>query len=682
VFGSARGGKRLTPADLVIDVCGDVKKIRNQQLTNMSRFLQSLDRGGDIEAGIVITDEIRNAVKRYRYKIEFDQSEEAFTDDPDVKALFAELKVKLRTAAQARNHLRRTLYGIRKMTDVRIPTRDGSYVLGDIYRPIGEGKYPAIVAFGGYGKVFTGHGHICNEEELLEYEELEDEYFEKNPDNAPWENFEVVNTVDWVPQGYIVVRIDERGVGKTPGTYEQFSLQEAKDYYDSIEWIARQPWCNGNVGTWGISYWAMTQWNMAQLQPPSLKAMVPVFGSNSPFPGYVFNGGLYNRFNHVVKNSCGEWKGIEWVDVALANPFYDPDLYGPQGSLCISPDLSKIIAPLWSVMPQLHPGIHIRDNSEGYIHAGSKHKKLSIVVGQMGGWPYSKEALAECKAFYDYWLRGVDNGVMDGPPVKMMVRSGWGSYFWQDENEWPIARTKYTRYYLDAAPSMWQGDGKRHDFLKLSTGVPVEKMSTTYPADPDIGVEPGSPPGGGHFLPKRVGGAPAWSYGVSFVTDPMPENALIAGYLKLVIWVSSTSSDMDIFASVRVMDENNEEIRYGFPNRYGYYIPVTLGWLKVSHRKLDPERSTIYRPYHTHLKKDYQPLTPGEIVEAEVEIWPTTAFIKKGHRIRLDVQPADGFDHPVLHLYDESYHKGASNTIYTGPDHPSYLQLPIIPPKL
>ena len=137
---------------------------------------------------------------------------------------------------------------------------------------------------------------------------------------------------------------------------------------------------------------------------------------------------------------------------------------------------------------------------------------------------------------------------------------------------------------------------------------------------------------------------------------------------------------MDIHASVRVMDENDREVPYALSPGIGYY-PVGLGWLKVSHRKIDAKRSTDYRPSHTHLKADYQPLISGEVVEAQVELWPTTALIKKGYRIRLDVQPAGGCGQGDKHAYDAAYHSGASNTVYTGPGHVSYLQLPVIPPK-
>ncbi len=254
VLGSARGTTRLTPAHIVIEVGGDVKKIKNRKVTNIARFLQSLNKADQIENGIIITDEIRNIVQRYRYKINFDQSEEAFTTDPEIGSLFTELQTTLRTASQARNHLRGTLNGIRKLTDVRIPTRDGSYLLADVYSPIEEGKYPVIMSHGGYGKAFW-FGCICSDEDLLKHEEMEEAYFEGVKAETPFipfhielagqipppqlpppgtpvnpmlshvsENFELANPTDWVPNGYVVIRVDGRGTGNTPGMFEQFSL--------------------------------------------------------------------------------------------------------------------------------------------------------------------------------------------------------------------------------------------------------------------------------------------------------------------------------------------------------------------------------------------------------------------------------------------------------------------------
>lgn len=680
VLGSARGSELVTPADLVTGVSGDIKNIKNRIVTNMARFLQSLDEDGNVENGITITAGTATTVLKYKGKINFNKSEAAFTADPNVVALFAELGATLRTGAQARNHLRRTMLGIKKMTDVKIPMRDGAYLLADIFLPIAGGKYPAIMNLGGYGKAFQ-RGCICSNTDLLTKEEMEDRYFEGNPDQYSYENHEAVNSADWVPEGYVAIRVDARGMCNTPGVLHPYSPQETVDFYDAIEWAAQQKWSNGKIGLWGASYYAVNQYLVAGLHPPSLKAMIPVCADIDQYRDILFHGGLYNeqyRENwfktSILPNRCLGQEYVDILDIFHHYVFDDPAVYGtfedhPFGQM--SADVGKVFQPLWQTMPLEHTGhIHVRGSSEAYINAATepKLKRFAVVTGDfISGWAYKKEALGDHMAFFDYWLKGERNeaieGVMHEPPVKMMVRTGSGGYFWQVEDEWPIDQTKYTKYYLDATPSNWVGDGKRSDFMKLSKTAPTNEMSRTYSAEVNVGVDP------------------CWASGVSFVTDPLPEDILIAGYIKVGMWVSSTSSDMDIFASVRVIDENNQEVSYKLSPGVPTYYPVGLGWLKVSHRKLDPEKSTIYRPYHTHLQADYAPLSSGQVVPVEVEIWPTTALIKKGYRIRLDVQPADGCDQGNRSLYDATYHTGASNTTYTGSSHQSYLQLPIIPPK-
>ena len=670
VLGTAEGKAMVTPADLVIEFGGDMRKLKLKKVTNIAKFIQSLGGDGYLDNGIHITEETRKIIHKYRNVINFDQKEDTFEADPNVKALFAELKINLRTSSQTRNQLRRSLMGIKRLTNVKIPMRDGIILVADIYLPVKEGKYPAIVALGGHGKVLLGAmglNYSNKKEDVLNFEDREDKYFEGNQDRLPAvESHGTANSVDWVPHGYALVRIDERGVGDSTGTFEQFSLQEAKDFYDSIEWTAQQPWCDGKVGTWGFSYWAMSQWGMAQLQPPSLKAIMPVFGSIDSYRDYTYNGGLFNHTVHVCElgGRENEWRYVDWPAITHANPFDDPQIYGPEGSAVISPDMNKVTMPLWSVMPLEYFSINIRGSSEGYIHAASKNKKLTIAGDSWSAYPYCPEFFKESRDFFDYWLKGIDNGVMDKPPVKVMIRTGGGGYFWQVENEWPIARTQYTRYFLNASPSSWKGDGLRNDFLKISPDVPRKETAKTYSAEVNLKVDPG------------------WSHGISFITEPMTEDVILAGYIKLGLWVASSSSDMDIVADIRIMDDDGSEVPYSMTFGYaGIHHPVTIGWLKVSHRKTDPAKSTVYRPWHTHLKSDYQPLKPGEVVPVEVEIWPTTLLIQKGRRLRLDIQPTDGWDHPCLHDYDETYHKGATNTIYTGPDYPSYIQLPEVPLK-
>ena len=138
---------------------------------------------------------------------------------------------------------------------------------------------------------------------------------------------------------------------------------------------------------------------------------------------------------------------------------------------------------------------------------------------------------------------------------------------------------------------------------------------------------------------------------------------------------------MDVFISLRVLDENDQEIRYEaavMPMHPVHPHPVGHGVLKVSHRQLDAERTTDFLPVHTHLEADYKPLASGEIVSIEVGLFPSTAKIRKGCRLRVDIQPYSPEGLPAR-AYDETYHAGATNTIHTGPDHPSYIQLPIIP---
>jgi hypothetical protein len=570
-------------------------------------------------------------------------------------------------------------------------------MMADVFRPIEDGKYPVVMSLGGYGKAFS-YGCIRSEADQLKFEEIEDEYFfGRMPDPSTFspsgehghprlghisENFEVANTVDWVPKGYVVIRVDERGVGASPGRFEQFSLQESRDYYDAIEWAGTQPWSNGNVGLWGASYFGMNQYLAASQQPPHLKAMIPIAGDINSYRDYIYTGGgLYNPFNFVSKNANGEWQGVDWVKIAKENPFDDPAVYGPEGSICISPDPEKIVVPFWGSMGT-EGTIHTRGSSEAFIHAGSKHKKL-LVLSEAGegihAWSFGPDYLRDHMAFFDYWLKGIENGIMDEPPVRMMVRTGWGGYYWQYENEWPPARAQYTKLYLNAVPSPWKGDGRRQDFMQLQGEVPGQEAKSAYKAE----VKPGERNRAVPFAPP-VGGDPPWSHGVCFATEPLSEDTLIAGYLKLVVWVSSSTEDMQLHVTVRVVDENNVYVPYAVGNRTrSRTYPAGQGALKVSHRKLDPAKSTIYRPYHTHLKADYQPLQPGEIVEAQVEIWPTTALVRKGHRIVLYIQPTggEGLMDAAIDVQGNQYQKGAANTVYTGPAHPSYLQLPVIPPK-
>jgi predicted acyl esterase len=165
--------------------------------------------------------------------------------------------------------------------------------------------------------------------------------------------------------------------------------------------------------------------------------------------------------------------------------------------------------------------------------------------------------------------------------------------------------------------------------------------------------------------------------GVSFHTGPMPADTEITGPLMMNLWVSSTSEDMDIFVTLRNIGPDGKEVPE--VGQHGQPVPLTKGWLRASHRKLDPDKSLPYRPFHPHNERLW--LEPDEPVECQIEIWPTSIVLQKGHQLRVDVQPRDGVGSAPYTHYHADYNAGATNSIYSGGDKPSYLLMPVIPPK-
>ena len=356
VLGVVRGAPRVNLAQLVNRVAGKIDRLHDPGVTNLARLVQALDQEGDAATGVVIAPGVHEIAGSGF--INFTQPEADFAADPAVAALFTRLNATpgvftahtprtLRDPAAARNELRRNIRGIVKPTDVRIPLRDGSYVCADVFRPAGDGQYPVIMNKGFYGKGFY-HECICNDEEALAKEELEDRYFSGNPDGLQYENHESVDSAVWVPKGYVCIRVDARGVCNSPGVQAPFSVQEAEDYYDAIEWAGTQPWSNGNVGLWGMSYLAMTQHNVASLQPPHLKAMIAQgtdadIYNEALYGGGIFGEGFWTWWWKLWSggNFCGERRETDWMARVLATPFNDPEAYGPQGSIFMRPEIEQ-----------------------------------------------------------------------------------------------------------------------------------------------------------------------------------------------------------------------------------------------------------------------------------------------------------------------------------------------------
>ncbi len=418
----------------------------------------------------------------------------------------------------------------------------------------------------------------------------------------------------------------------------------------------------------------MNQWQVAALQPPHLAAIIPWEGASDAYRDSRYHGGILSNVfpsawwpRQVLSNQHGNG----------ASAYRDPDTgertTGPALSEAVlagnrvSPlelaerhpledawfkqqtaDFSRITVPLLSAGNWGGMGLHLRGNVEGFLRSASKEKWLEMHGGTHYESFYLPEGVAMQRRFFDRYLKGIDNGWDDEPRVQLAIRRIDG-FATRKEHEWPLARTQWTRYYLDAtnrslAPSRTTGETR-----------------ATYAALSD---------------------------GVTFTTAPFESETEFTGPLMARLWIASSTTDMDIFATLRLFDPSGKEIT--FPGASDPAVPIAQGWLRASHRKLDPERSTPYRPYHTH--DEIQKLEPGKRYAVDVEIWPTSIVCPKGYRLTLTLQGRDFARPESKHFFKGSgpfqhtdprdrnpVEFGGENTIVSGGDYESYLSLPVIP---
>jgi len=541
--------------------------------------------------------------------------------------------------------------------DVQIPLRDGGYVYADIFRPddMSE-KFPAIANITVYNK----------DKLWVPPEDLEEEA-------NPYMNWEAANPLWWVPRGYVCVRIDSRGTGKSPGRCEPSSYQESLDFYDCIEWLAKQDWCSGNIGTLGISYHAACQWRLANLNPPSLKAIIPWEGRADQYRDQAYHGGIFSM------GFLGNWVNQHMARHLLGRTRkYNPDSFTPDmlwqylshdldsewWRMC-SAKWDQIKVPVYSVGNWGGWGLHLRGNTEAYLCAQSKYKKLRIHTGDHFRPFHSNEGKVDQLRFFDYWLKGIQNGLMDEPPIKLEIRTGGSKkpYAFRFENEWPLARTQWTKMYFsierERKPEETHTEGR----------LVVEEVTTSRQIS-YLGSNPNKAGIGSGSSAPGIGRS-----GVSFVTDPMAHDTEITGPLMANLWVSSTAEDMDVMVTLRNIDpEGHEVFEMG---QQGQPVVLTKGWLRASHRKLDQEKTLPYRPYHAHNERQW--LTPGEPVECQIEIISTCIILKKGHQLRVDIHAQDSAGSGNFTHFHADYNENATHTFHSGGAMQSYILLPIIP---
>ena len=498
--------------------------------------------------------------------------------------------------------------------DVQVPSRDGSPLLADVFRPGGDDPVPAIACISPYGK------DVHWSERFPMYDLVEQgDYMVWETPNPEW----------WTERGYAVVRADTRGTGKTEGRADPFSYRDAEDFYDLIEWCGTQPWSNGKVATSGISWFAMMGWHVAALQPPHLAAVIAWEGLNDLYREWARQGGIYtNRFTNVwASGQLDVMKNTDDV-VDFREEFAKRELLDDWYRERIV-DLSRIEVPLLSAGNWGSTHLHLRGNIEGYLEAASRSKWLVVHSGTHIDPYYADWAKALQLRFLDSFLKDDGTSMEDVAPVRLAVRRGRESE-WRDEREWPLARTNWRELYLADGSLAWE---------------PPAEQRIAYPSNFELVVD---------------------------------EQIELTGPVALRLWVAADQDDFDVIAWLDQYDREGRRVEPMGPHGPDLPIPSAMGWLRASHRKLDPERTLPHRPYHSH--DELQPLTHGEPTLLEIEIWPTSLTLATGERLRLELRRGDrDLAGPMAHDDPDDHRPAEHVSVLLGGPHASHLLVPVIP---
>jgi uncharacterized protein len=569
------------------------------------------------------------------------------------------------------------MYEVETEKDIMVPLRDGVRIAVDVYRPQAEGKkFPAILAWGLWGK---------DQQEAIRW--LGTKKLQRYYDSPLWDGtLEAGNFMYLVPRGYAHVIPDPRGIGNSEGGDERRDvdvglLHDRKDIYDLIEWIAAQPWCDGNVGMMGPSSYSESQIQIGADPPPHLKALHPdasAAGSGDHFHGIFdtfFYHVLYGRHGNdaafmvpnypykVARPHLMETLSKEELQVRLDEALNHPDIkynskwfsylkypmksaflfdallnsfhprrigLGP-GSYGQSLDVSNITLPIYFGTPW-NVRLYMHGTLEGYqqVSTPAQQKKLILYPPGEPARPYN-EYHDEIIRWYDYWLKGIDTGIMDEPAIKMFVM---GVNKWRFENEWPLARTQWSKLYLHPGGTL---------ATTTVSGSP-EPETFTQPApyeDPTV-------------------------YCLTYRTAPFPENTEIIGPLALYLDAAIDKDDTNWMVDVVMIAPGGKKQL------------ISQGWLKAAHRALDESRSKFFDPVHP--MQDPIPVPPGKVVKYAISLLPTACVFQKGYSLELIIRNQDDLLSRLgaWGVYMLPFMQTVTHQIHFGD---SYLLVPYIPQK-
>jgi len=560
--------------------------------------------------------------------------------------------------------------------DVPVPMRDGVTLRANVYRPP-EGRWPVLLTRLPYGK------------------------------DLPLGSASL-DPIQAVRRGYVVIVQDTRGRFASEGEWRPFEL-EADDGFDTVEWAARRPYADGQVGMFGVSYFGFTQWAAAIKQPPALKAIAPRITWSDALNGFAFRGGamelgtpanwgLQMGFDQFAKQHRGNLPAIGAAFVgltremdALASDGYASLPLNEFGPLRRHPVLARFFEqverPLAPEMldpvtikgkhdrvqvPSLNVGgwydIFLADTITNFqaMRALGRPAKLLIgpwthldarmPVGELNFGFASQAGFINLQydmdrlqlRWFDHWLKSVDTGMLAEPPIKIFVM---GTNVWRDEQEWPLARAVPTPYYLHA------GGALRVD--PPSASVAPDRF-VYDPADP-------VPTHGGALLmapeyltgPRDQRAIEARPDVLTYTTDVLERDMEVTGPVTVSLWACSSAPDTDFVA--RLVDV--------YPDGRAYNL--TDGILRARYR----------RGFSNEVF-----LEPGVPERFDIDLWATSNVFRAGHRVRLQVtssnfprwdrNPNTGHRFGTDSLADL---RTAEQTILHDADHPSHVLLPVVP---
>ncbi|HEY4774504.1 MAG TPA: CocE/NonD family hydrolase [Xanthobacteraceae bacterium] len=549
-------------------------------------------------------------------------------------------------------------YGYVVERDVKIPMPDGVKLNGDIWRPDTDERVPAILGFHCY--------HAAAQTGPITPAAISTAQWRHPGQERTNASLESGDPVFFARRGYAHAVCNARGTGKSEGKWQFLGPREVEDVCAVIAWLAAQPWCDGNVVMFGVSYFSQIQLLVAQFNPPQLKTIFCPWATSDHYRDLAYHGGIFSHkwpvgwgATSLIYSDCRPENhsrlemGEHGYRDAIARMLADDDIKAVPELVAILKDPERgtnpfivdlVLHPLFDRFWQDRAVDYSRIKIPAYIGADwgcvgihlpaafRSWERLNVPKRMIIGPPvYLDRPLYqlqhEAVRWFDYWVKGLETAIMDEPPVRLFIM---GTGEWKESTDWPLPETKWTPFFL-------------HE-----NGLISEREHWSYEGSDSFEDSP-------------------WMRGsLQYATPPLVENTEVVGPIALKLYAATTDTDINWIVSLIEIDREGRERL------------LTKGWLKGSHRELDMEWSRPWEPIHRH--DQCKPLTPGDICEFDIKLVATGNLFKAGSRIALRIRCADDPPTNPLELIGAgslTRTAVARITVFHDQDRPSYLLLPI-----